>query len=187
MIIKTNGTQKEAQVIHLTQKQNPLLHYNIEYDTAQPEATIRSFVGNIRDMISRYEYNKARIVEIEAELVDLLHWIEISSYKNVPEGYKLYRKLADLRRERRACKNENDLLWPIYEHFHATDVLTKLSLVQGECAKAKNAIDARTYMVRTDILNEYLEEPNKEETTVEIGGISTDTWFGKDLIKEAAP
>ena len=164
MNIKSFGTQKNQTVVDMkSRKANPILHYNVDYDSTKPEETIRNFVSDIRGMVSKFEWNRNRISEIETELVDLEHYIEIASYKTVPNGYKLYRKLAELRRERRACKNENDLLQPIYEYFHATEVLNRLSTVQGECAKAKNAIDGRCYLVRTDILEEYLNPPKKED------------------------
>ena len=166
MKITTTGTQKEAKVLDIVPaKKNHILHYDLEYDFTKPEQTIRDFVANVKAMVTRFETNKERIIEIENELLDLYHYIEISTYKKVPDGYKLYRKMAELRRERRACKNENDLLQPIYEHFHATEVLNKLANVQGECAKCKAAIDNRTYTVRTDILDEWLEP---QGTTVNI-------------------
>lgn len=164
MVIRTAGTQKQSTTMEVTNgKKNPILHGDIEYDFTQPEQTIRDFVAAVKAMVARFEYNKGRIVAIEAELQDLYHYIELSSFKTVPNGYKLYRKLAELRRERRSCKNENDLLQPIYEYFHATEVLTKLAHVQGECAKVKSVIDNRSYLVRTDILDEWLELPEKKE------------------------
>lgn len=170
MKITTNGTQKESQVINITatKKNAVILHYDVEYDFTRPENTIREFVSNIKGMISRFESNKSRIIEIENELLDIYHYIEISSYKTVPVGYKLYRKMAELRRERRACKNENDLLQPIYDYFHATEVLNRLSRVQGECAKTKRSINDRAYVTRTDILDELLESNSnktKEKVT----------------------
>lgn len=167
MKITTTGTQKEAKVLDITPMKNRILHYDLEYDSTNPEQTLRDFVANTKAMVARFEDNKNRIIEIESELQDLYHYIEISTYKKVPDGYKLYRKMAELRRERRACKNENDLLQPIYEHFHATEVLNKLSHVQGECAKCKEAIDNRFYAARTDILDEWLEPP-ETETTVKV-------------------
>lgn len=167
MKVTTGGTQKEAQTLELSPAKVTTLHYDLEYDFTKPESTLHDFVASVKAMISRFEYNKARIIAVEAELVDLYHYIEITPYKNVPDGYKLYRKMAELRRERRACKNENDLLQPIYEHFHATEVLNKLNLVQGECAKCKGAIDARTYTVRTNILDEYMNPPVKVEVIAE--------------------
>lgn len=165
MKITTSGTQKESKVLNITPAKNHILHYDLEYDSTNPEQTLRDFVANAKAMVARFETNKNRIIEIESELQDLYHYIEISTYKKVPDGYKLYRKMAELRRERRACKNENDLLQPIYEHFHATEVLNKLTNVQGECAKCKEAIDNRFYAARTDILDEWLEPP---ETTVDV-------------------
>lgn len=171
MNIKSFGTQKNQTVDIAPRKVNPILHYTVDYDSTKPEETIRNFVSDIRGMVSKFEWNRARIAEIETELVDLEHYIEIASYKTVPNGYRLYRKLAELRRERRACKNENDLLQPIYEYFHATEVLNRLSAVQGECTKAKNAIDGRCYLVRTDILEEYLNPPKKEEAEEPIDNV----------------
>ena len=168
MIIKTQGTQKESQIVNLG-KVNPVLHYNIEYDTTKPEETIRDFVANIKNMLSRYSSNESRIEAIEEEMFDLEHYIEIMSFQNVPNGYKLYRKLAELRKERRACKNENYLLKPVWEHFHATDVLNKLSAVQGNVAKARELTDGRRYLVRTDVLDPFMDpkdDPEKCEIKV---------------------
>ena len=164
MNISTFGTQKQAQIIeNVAAKQPVIMHYDVEYDETKPEDTLRNFIGSVKNMLTRYEYDKDRIVAIEAELNDIYHYVEISSYKKVPDGYKIYRKIAELRRERRACKNEIDLLWPVYQHFHATEVLNKLSIVQGECSKTKEAIDGRTYLVKTDTLDEWMNSPTVKE------------------------
>lgn len=169
MNIKSFGSQKEQTVVDMsTRKTNPILHYDLDYDTTKPEETIRKFVADIRGMITKYEWNKNRVEEIETELVDLEHYIEIARFKTVANGYKLYRKLAELRRERRCCKSENDLLWPIYEYFHATEVLNRLSTLQGDVAKVKGAVDSRCYLVRTDILEEYLNPVKKEPAEPEL-------------------
>ena len=161
MVIKTNGSQKEQQVLDFgTQKKSTLLHYDLEYDTTNPEDTIRKFVENMKGMMARYDGNNLRLIEIEQEINDIEHYMEIGKYKNIKEGYRLYRKLAELRRERRACKNENDLLWPVYEHFHGTEFLNKLTYVQGECSKVRNTVDARVYSVRTDVLDEWIDPVN---------------------------
>lgn len=169
MIIRTAGSQKESQVIEIQpNKPNPIMHYTIEYDTTHPEETIRKFCSDIRGMVSRYEGNKQRLVEIEGEHQDLLHYIEIAPFKTVPNGYKLYRKLAELRRERRALKNENDLLQPLYDAFRQPDILNRLSKVQGDVSKVHEAIDGRVYGMRTDILNDWFEPEKKEEPGVTV-------------------
>ena len=156
MNIRTQGTQKEAQIINIDDVKKPTMHYKVDYDSTHPEQTIRSFVADIKGMVSKYEWNRDRIIEIEKEFTDLEHYIEIAPFQNVPCGYKLYRKIAELRRERRACKNENDLLQPVYEYFHATAVLDKLSICQGEVAKADSAVKSRCYQVRTGVLDDYI-------------------------------
>lgn len=67
------------------------------------------------------------MTELENEMQDLLHYIEMAADKNAAVGSKLYKKLADIRRRRRICKNEIDLLTPVYEQFHATQFLEHLS------------------------------------------------------------
>lgn len=176
IVRKMNGTQKESTVVELAErrKKNPkVMQYTVEYDSTKPEETLRKFISDVRGMMSRYNSNKDRLDQIEQEIIDIEHYMEISSYKSVPGGYRLYRKLAELRRERRACKNENDLLQPIMEHFHATEVLNKLTWVQGECAKAKSAIDSRVYSVRTDVLNPFLE-PEKNADTGDVIDLEKD-------------
>lgn len=130
----------------------PILVGNVEYDTLHPEETFKSFCVAIRSMLSRFEYNKERLSDLDCQLQDLLHYIELSGDKNANVGYKLYKQIALVRRERRACKNEIDLLQPVYEAFHDTDLLNRLSETQGKCRVAKQTIDNRGYTVRTDIL-----------------------------------
>lgn len=169
MIIRTAGSQKESQVMDIQpSKPNQVLHYSIEYDTTHPEETIRKFCSDIREMVTRYEGNKQRLIEIEGEHQDLLHCIEISPFKKVTDGYKLYRKLAELRRERRALKNKNDLLQPLYDTFRQPDILNRLSKVQGDVSKVHDAIDGRVYGMRTDILNDWFEPEKKEESGVTV-------------------
>lgn len=169
MIIRTAGSQKESQVMDIQpSKPNQILHYNVEYDTTHPEDTIRKFCSDIREMVSRYEGNKQRLIEIEGEHQDLLHYIEISPFKKVTDGYKLYRKLAELRRERRALKNENDLLQPLYDTFRQPDILNRLSKVQGDVSKVHDAIDGRVYGTRSDILNDWFEPEKKDEPGVTV-------------------
>lgn len=169
MIVRTAGSQKESRVMDIQPtKPNPIMHYNVEYDTTHPEETIRKFCSDIREMVARYEGNKQRLLEIEGEHQDILHYIEISPFKKVTDGYKLYRKLAELRRERRALKNENDLLKPIHDAFSQPDILNRLSKVQGDVSKTHEAIDGRVYGMRTDILNDWFEPEKKEEPGVTV-------------------
>ena len=134
----------------------PVLFSSEEYDTLHPESTLRLFCGDIREMISRYEGNKIRFNELENEMQDLLHYIEMAGDKNANAGYKLYKRLAEVRRQRRAYQNEIDLLQPIYDNFKDTDLLNILAEVQGKCGTARKQIDGRAYTVRTDVLDPFI-------------------------------
>ena len=171
MNIRTFGNQKESQVIEPETRVGVTLRYEFEYDTQHPEEKVKGFVMDVKGMISKYNQNVERIKEIENEMSDLEHYMEVTSYKTVPEGYKLYRKLASLRRERRACKSENDLLRPVCEYFRSTNVLDKLSNVQGDVAKAQSLVDTRVYTVRTDVLDEFIKDKKDDKKDVDTENI----------------
>ena len=135
----------------------PILFNSEEYDTLHPESTIRLFCGDIREMISRYEGNKERFNELENEMQDLLHYIEMTGDKNANIGFKLYKRLSEVRRQRRVCQNEIDLLQPIYDSFKDTDLLNTLANIQGRCGSVKKQIDGRAYTVRTDVLDQFIK------------------------------
>jgi len=134
----------------------PVLHNDVDYDTLRPEEKVKAFCSDIREMLSRYESDKIRFDELEKEMQDLLHYIEMAENKNANVGFKLYKRLAEVRRERRACKNELDLLQPIHDNFKS-DLLNSLSRIQGICTAVKQQIDGRCYTVRTDILDDFVK------------------------------
>lgn len=134
----------------------PVLFSEEAYDTLHPEKTIKEFCAAIRDMLARYEDDKARLTRLESEMQDILHFMEMARNKNAMQGFKLYQKLSVVRRERRAVKNEIDLLQPVYELFHGTKVLDGLAQVQGLCHTAKQSIDSRGYAIRTDVLDDFI-------------------------------
>ena len=134
----------------------PILTGCEEYDTLKPEETISQFCSNIREILSQYAYDKEHLVETENKMQDLLHYIELTGDKNANAGFKLYKQLTLIRRERRRCKNEIDLLQPVYDVFHDTGLLSKLTELQGKCRGAKQQIDARGYSIRTDVLDEFM-------------------------------
>lgn len=125
-----------------------------EYDTMHPVEQIRDFAAFSRDVIARYEENKRQIGVFECETQDILHYIELHGDLNACEGTKMYRKLREIRRKRRMCKNEIDLLEPVYDFFknQNQDLPNKLSVLQGQCKKLKAGIDQRQYTLRTGVI-----------------------------------
>lgn len=135
----------------------PILTSNVEFDTLHPEETIKEFCAAIRNMLARYQMNKEQYDILEQEMQDVLHYIEMGSDKNANAGFKLYKQLAEIRRKRRTCKNEMDLLQPIYDAFGGNEKLNVLAQIQGACRTTKQAIDNRAYTVRTDVLDQYIK------------------------------
>lgn len=136
----------------------PILSSDLEYDSLKPEETIRNFCASIRNMLSRYQYCKEQFSLLENEMQDLLHFIEMAADKNANLGFKLYKRLAEIRRERRVCQNELDLLQPIYDAFGGSEKLNVLAQIQGACRTTKQAIDGRAYTVRTDVLDQFIQK-----------------------------
>ena len=136
----------------------PILSSDLEYDSLKPEETIKNFCASIRNMLSRYQYCKEQFSLLENEMQDLLHFIEMAADKNANLGFKLYKRLAEIRRERRVCQNELDLLQPIYDAFGGGEKLNVLAQIQGACRTTKQAIDGRAYTVRTDVLDQFIQK-----------------------------
>ena len=134
----------------------PVLTSDAEYDSMHPEETIKEFCIKIRDMLRQYEYDKDRYNHLEQEMQDLLHFIEMGTDKNANIGFKLYKRMMEIRRERRICKNEMDLLQPVYDTYSNGDKLNELSQLQGLCRVTGQAIRGRAYTVRTDVLKEFI-------------------------------
>lgn len=132
----------------------------IDYDTMLPEETIKEFCVNVHNMLSRYQYNKDQYIYLENEMQDILHYIEMTADKNANVGYKLYKRLSEIRRERRSCKSEIELLQPVYDAFNDMEMLNTLTRIQGLCASTKRIINNRCYTVRTDILDQFTKASN---------------------------
>lgn len=117
--------------------------------------TIRN---NIKSVIDTYENNYTRIGELDLLQEDLLHEIEWSCC-NVVDGFKLYKELQEVRRERRDRKNENDSLKPLYDLLEPKKkMLEQLNQCIGECRKNDEAISRRSYIPR--IKTEIKEKVN---------------------------
>ena len=123
-----------------------------------PEATIKQFTQLLREVKPRYD-EAVRLQELhERELSDLLHYAELHDNLNACQRNKLYKKIAEVRRLRRACKVEAELLEPLYLYADKAGYLVdQLSGVQGRTRAAREHIERRTYTPRTDILEGFPE------------------------------
>lgn len=110
-----------------------------------------TIVTIFKDVVSNYEKNIARIKQIEDELNDLNHEIELSAPKDMYKGYVLYKNIRELRIERRNCKEENELMQDMYEYFqsqHGQAFKSKIQSIQGNSVKLRATQEARTYQPR---------------------------------------
>lgn len=138
-------------------KVRPLLHNDREYDTLDPETRFKEFISYIRKCIAQYEYDQEQLAISEEKIQDLMHFMEMTDDRKRQDGFRLYKELTKARRERRACKNEMELLAPVYELFHKTKLLDQMAQVQGNCRIVKKSIKERVYSTRTDILDQFVD------------------------------
>lgn len=104
-----------------------------------------------QNVIKDYERNLERIKEIEEELNDINHEIEFGNPKNMYLGYLLYKRIKELRIERRRCKEEVEIMKETYDFFigqQAQSFKNKMQQLQGNAAKLRKTQENRTYTPR---------------------------------------
>lgn len=120
-----------------------------------PEGTLREFVKFFREIKPRYEEAVRLQGEYENQINDLQHYAELHPNLNAAQGNKLYRKLAEALRNRRACKIEVQLLEPMYQYvMKAGNLPDQLSGIQGRVRGVREKIEERVYRCRTEILDD---------------------------------
>ena len=110
-----------------------------------------TIVSVYNSVIKAYERDVERIDEIQGELQDIEHEIELSPNKNMYEGYILYKQIKDLRMERRRCKEEVEILKDMYEFFTSQvgkEFKNKIQRIQGDAAKLREVQERRVYTPR---------------------------------------
>ena len=104
-----------------------------------------------QNVVKDYERDLDRIKEIEDELQDLYHEIELSPSKDMYAGYLLYKRIRELRIERRRCKDETELMKETYEFFKSQQgqsFKNKIQSLQGSARKLRDVQEKRTYKLR---------------------------------------
>ena len=132
-----------------------VLHREVEYDSLCPEYVIDKFLEFTRNVQSLTYQLDAQIEEYRNQEQDFDHYIELSDDLSEDEAYKVYCRIKDMRRERRKCKNEKELLEPVLDWItNAESSLKSLQNVLGKIRKNKVTIDNRAYVVRTHVFEE---------------------------------
>ncbi len=96
----------------------------------------------IRKIKQRVAYLSSKVSDIEKEIVDIEHFIELETVQNAAGGYKLYRKLRELLSERRYCKDQIEILSAGQSAGWNEDFLKVAN-------EAKSSLDNRIYTVRS--------------------------------------
>lgn len=125
-----------------------------DFDTLKTEETIREFCAFIRSIISRYNENLILQEDAEAKEQDIRHFIEMANNISDDEKQILYSKLTSALQERRQCKNENEIIKPLYDFVADKNLLNRLSQIQGSVGSVKKTISNRSYACRTDVLDD---------------------------------
>ena len=168
-ILASNPKQEEEQkppvVAALPSTAGIRMSRRYDYDTLFPEQRISEFLTFIRDAESRYNENLRLIEEYQAQKTDLDHYMELSENLTAAQGYKYYRLSREMWRKRRACKNEVELLQPLISFVEShPELINGLKELQGRCGKAKESIDQREYVVRTNILDSFEDKKDDRNT-----------------------
>lgn len=145
---------KEEIQIPVKKSEPVTLCREIEFDSLDPVAQLQNFMAFAKDVITRYEENQRLWDETDKQTQDILHFIELSENLNAANGYKAYKKLAEVRRNRRQYKSEIDLLEPLYEYLkNNMSVINQLTMIQGKCRTNKETIQMRSYSMRTEVIS----------------------------------
>ena len=137
-----------------------------DFDTLNAEETLRTFCAFLRSVIARYEENKRKQEEAEAQEMDLSHCMELVDGLTEKEKLMIFRRLTDALQTRRTCKAENEILIPLYNYISDKELINqlinKLAQIQGATGTVKDTINNRSYGCRTSIRDDF----RPEETTI---------------------
>lgn len=102
------------------------------------QEAVETVLGTLEAVRTIYEQNREGIRRAEAITWDLLHEIELGTHTG-PQRMSLYRRLRENLQERRAMKNENEALEPLYRKLAGNKSLEQLKI---DLFKARSEITA---------------------------------------------
>ena len=110
-----------------------------------------TIISIYNDVVKKYESNVELIKQLEEELMDIEHEIELAPAKDMYKGYLCYKEIKDIRSRRRTAKDENALLQDMYDFLKSPQgqsVKTKFQQIQGNSVKTYDSQNRRTYTPR---------------------------------------
>ncbi len=116
----------------------------------EPARSIREFLKFWDEVLSSYGYCADRLEAIGGELQDLMHEAELGEPKDRTGAAQYYRRMRAVRQERRALKNEAELLKPLVEWMIANGgVKNRLAQLLGGMNATLERQSQRQYRPRS--------------------------------------
>lgn len=115
------------------------------------EMYVDSINSIFTDISNTYNNSIEEIKEVEQSLMDLLHEIELSSDKDMYQGYLLYKEIKALRIRRRQAKERVELLKGMYDFVNGNQVAqikNTLGQLKGNSKKTLSHQNNRVYSAR---------------------------------------
>lgn len=117
----------------------------------QKAESLHDFSKNIR---SRKDILHKKLSNVDKELSNCMHEIELSKWKNGSEGYKEYRAVKEVLEKRRKIKDELIILQSISQNIQCNVNIKNIR-------KAFNRLGTRRFEIR--IIEDDFEETNENE------------------------
>lgn len=105
---------------------------------------VGDFIESMYDIINTYEKNSIRIENYNKITDDILHEIEFSRY-NIIQRSEVYDRIRSVRRERRACVEENKHIRPLYKFLIGEDIKSRIAQLEMDCYTSKETILSQGY------------------------------------------
>ena len=118
--------------------------------TEDPARNLREFLQFWDEVLSGYGYCEDRLEAIGGELQDLMHDAELGEQKDRTGAAQFYRRMRAVRQERRALKNEAELLKPMVDWMLANNgVRNRLTQLLGGMNATTERQSQRQYRPRS--------------------------------------
>ena len=103
--------------------ENKIIQKNIGYEVTENITRWKDKFGECSDTIieaqERQKFLCKELKNVDDELLDILHIIEMEAPKNMYQGWLLYKKIRDNRKRRRPIKDEITILQDVLEEVDA--------------------------------------------------------------------
>jgi hypothetical protein len=128
---------------------------NESFDTLRPDIVLKDFIDFLKELTDRYDYNLNTEEYCNDQTQDLLHYMELHKNLNARDGYVIYKKLAEIRRKRRECSQENEVLKSIYVYINSPNGSEFMKMLQKlfvDSREKHNFVSSREFRPKTSVL-----------------------------------